>query len=336
MRLTHILTIALLIGCSGKADDSAEGTTAGTTGATTTGSTTSGTTSGTTGSGGSSGTSGTSGTTATSGSTTGGTTATYHPKGYSADEVHGLDAKLGSDDCTSCHGADLTGDGAAVSCDTCHSSDWRTDCVFCHGGTDNETGAPPEDIDGTTDAASSSFSPHTSHVTASANHAAFECEQCHAQPEDILSAGHVFIDDSTPGVAESDFSAGLSAATTWDSKTLTCNNTYCHGTGQGDDGSSTVGDKYSCTDCHATADSDIATINSMSGEHAEHISEDVGCHECHGDVINSDGVITAPELHVSGAPDVTITKLEASNSGSGWSCSGRCHDEGHGAESWED
>ena len=33
-----------------------------------------------------------------------------------------------------------------MSCDDCHDEGWRTDCVFCHGGVDDTTGAPPEDI----------------------------------------------------------------------------------------------------------------------------------------------------------------------------------------------
>ena len=114
-----------------------------------------------------------------------------------------MEARLGEQVCTNCHGDDLKGDAGqgSASCDT-----WRSDCTFCHGGEDNLTGAPPEDIhDAAIDA---SFGPHTAHVEGGIR-TALECTECHVEPEGVLSIGHMF--DATPGVAENDFSVGLRA-----------------------------------------------------------------------------------------------------------------------------
>jgi hypothetical protein len=56
----------------------------------------------------------------------------YHPVGYEAAAVHGLELKTGAQDCRECHGATLEG-GSGPSCDSCHQDGWRTNCTYCHG-----------------------------------------------------------------------------------------------------------------------------------------------------------------------------------------------------------
>ena len=68
-----------------------------------------------------------------------GAIAGYHPEGFAAAEVHGPELKLHTQDCRACHGNDLKGGSAEVSCDSCHEPEWRTDCVYCHGGSENAT-----------------------------------------------------------------------------------------------------------------------------------------------------------------------------------------------------
>ena len=70
----------------------------------------------------------------------------HHPDGWAAADTHGLAAKFVQEDCRSCHGLQLDGGPVGVSCDGCHQPNWKTTCTFCHGGTDNQTGAPPRDI----------------------------------------------------------------------------------------------------------------------------------------------------------------------------------------------
>lgn len=256
----------------------------------------------------------------------------YHPEGWADPGEHGLGAKLQEDTCVSCHGADLTGGEVGVSCDTCHaeySADWRTDCTFCHGGEDNTTGAPPVDIDGSS--TDISFSAHTAHVTTNL-HEAYECTQCHDKPEDVLSTGHLFLGDSTPAVAETDFSAGLSDRSDWDGNG-TCSDSYCHGNGQGDNGTGKIGtDETSCDSCHAGPSSGEDAWARMSGEHAEHLEEGMDCYECHDETVSSAGAITDPSKHVNGTPDIAFDGYVTR---SGDTCSGSCHGEGHSGEPWD-
>jgi len=258
-----------------------------------------------------------------------GTTGSYHPDGFEDPAVHGLEAKLHEQTCTDCHGADLSG-GAGLSCDSCHPAGWRTDCTFCHGGVDNSTGAPPESIlDETTDTA---FGAHTRHVEEN-THAAFECSQCHTTPTDVLSAGHLF--DSTPGQAELTFGAGLSPVASWTSAALSCSNLYCHGNGQGNNGSVTVADApLSCDSCHPDQTSGRDAWDRMSGAHEDHLREGLTCQECHNDTTTNGTSIATPALHVNGSPDIAFSGYGVSRTSAGL-CTGTCHGEGHTNESWD-
>ncbi len=249
--------------------------------------------------------------------------ASGHGSGWDDPGVHGLEAKEQTSDCTTCHGSSLTGGSASTSCDDCHSTGWRTDCTFCHGGIDNSTGAPPEDIDdGTTGL---SFGDHTEHVEQS-DHPAFDCDSCHDTPSDVMSSGHVFVGDSTAGVAEVDMSGGLSSAGSFAIGSRTCSNLYCHGNGAGVRGSVTIGDSTNCSSCHGSRSSS----SGMSGDHRDHISEGVDCGECHADTLSGSTSISNPSNHVNGSVDVRITGLSYSGS----RCTGSCHGEYHSGERW--
>ena len=264
----------------------------------------------------------------------------YHPEDYASSDVHGPDAKLQVLECIECHGADLTGSGEAASCDSCHTEGWRTTCTYCHGGTESDDGAPPRDIDGETDPDLISYPHHTIHLSDSAYKDAFECSTCHAVPEDVLSEGHLFVGDDTPGVAELDFSAGLSAAAVWDG--ATCSELYCHGDGQGDNGEIAVGSTIDdCTSCHPHKDSSEAEWMAMSGAHDRHLSheDDSGlgfeCGDCHKDVVDIWEPIVDTSLHVNGEVNIravgTITWTATTET-----CEGECHGERHEDRWWFD
>jgi predicted CxxxxCH...CXXCH cytochrome family protein len=253
----------------------------------------------------------------------------HHPDGFYAPEAHGPAAKQQDEACTSCHGADLTGGTAAEpSCDACHPSDWRTDCTFCHGGTDNTTGAPPRDISGETSASATTFPEHTAHVTTNL-HAAFDCEQCHSRPTDVLSVGHIFVGDTTKGVAETDFTLGLSPAGSYDGLGG-CSNLYCHGNGQGNNGTATSGDDVSaCDDCHGSRTN---RRGDLSGRHSDHLEEGLGCAECHSATVSGDSTVSDPAKHVNGVADVVLPYGMARDE-RGF-CTGTCHEEYHGGRLW--
>lgn len=251
----------------------------------------------------------------------------YHPDGWADSSVHGHAAKYQDESCTSCHGADLAGGTAGVSCDECHESGWRTQCTFCHGGSENTTGAPAEGIDDVD--ADSAFGAHASHVTVGV-HDAYGCVQCHVQPADVLSAGHFLTGDGTPGVSEVSFSGGLSTSAAWSSSG--CTNVYCHGNGNGTLGSVDIGDAVACGTCHAVEASwwTGGWLN-LGGEHIKHLWEGYLCAECHSATVAEGDVIVDPALHVNGTLDVALPYGMTWSAGT---CNGECHGEGHTNQTW--
>jgi predicted CxxxxCH...CXXCH cytochrome family protein len=241
----------------------------------------------------------------------------YHPVGYDEATAHGPDTLLGPEDCRECHGEDLAGGTSGVDCDSCHQPEWRTNCVYCHGGTDGDTdGAPPRDLDGRTD--SLTFDPHRAHVDAD-DHKAVACATCHGTlPEDVLTPGHTF--DDTQGEAEI-APTGLGQGLLYDGSGG-CSNVYCHGNGKGTRGATDEDDDATtCASCHP----------SLAQEHGRH--RDEACADCHGPASGSNA-IDDPSKHVDGAVDVQATGLSVSRSGSDFTCTGFCHNRIHFFEGW--
>lgn len=258
----------------------------------------------------------------------------FHEVGYAAAGVHGHDAKYQVLPCTQCHGTDLAGVGDIPSCDGCHSEGWRSDCTFCHGDPLDGTGAPPRHISGEDEGLDASYAPHRAHTGTTALHEAFDCSTCHSTPTDVLSPGHLFVADSTAGVAEVDFLGGLSDAARWNPETGTCSNLYCHGNGRGDNGTVVhTADVAACNRCHPSQASGEGPLDTMSGVHRDHVRNDVGCWECHGGTTNAAQAIVDVSLHVNGVKDLQI--VPAINRSAGL-CSGTCHGESHVSETWFD
>lgn len=259
----------------------------------------------------------------------------YHPDGWADADQHGMGAKMGELPCINCHGEDLNGGLAGVSCDECHDKGWRNNCTFCHGGTDNPSGAPPRDIDNQSNTSTLSFQAHSAHVTASDTHDGFECSECHTTPTNVLSLGHVLVGDTTPGQAEVNFTDGLSQAASWNGQT--CTNLYCHGYAGQDNGSMDHDDaEAACGSCHpAGASSEDAWEDRMSGEHHEHLRRGASCSDCHGSTVNTNGVIINTQQHVNGTVDIS---LPTGMSRTGSSCTGECHiddrEEEHRSNNW--
>ena len=263
------------------------------------------------------------------GTSTSTTDARYHAEGYAEATVHGYELELGLEaDCRQCHGQALEGEDDAPDCDSCHQAGWRDDCTYCHGGVDDDSGAPPRDLAGVRELALASFKAHTPHGT-EANHAAYACGECHVEPTDVLSVGHIF-DDETAGVAEVVFAGGLSRQGQYDGNGA-CSNLYCHGSGRVTGAASHDDAKPDCNACHAgpTAVSAWATL---SGQHRKHMRERVACTDCHAGTVSAANTIIGPLLHVDGDEDVdfgdnAVTRTNAR-------CTGTCHNERHTNETW--
>jgi predicted CxxxxCH...CXXCH cytochrome family protein len=253
-----------------------------------------------------------------------------HPDGFEAPELHGQEALLRLQVCTGCHGADLDG-GTAQGCDGCHAdsghADWRSDCVYCHGGADGDVdGAPPQDIDNQT--AGISFQGHRAHLDGDI-HPSWDCRTCHdgaqTYADAFADAGHWF--DTTPRVAEVRF-WGDAAGTSYASRT--CSDSYCHGNGQTNGTQVDQATPLDCDGCHSYA----FDRGDLSGTHALHLGEaGVTCADCHSVVVDAAGAVTAPARHVDGVKDVD------NNATVGWNaaartCSNSCHNHTHSNVGW--
>ncbi len=219
--------------------------------------------------------------------------------------------------CRACHGDALDGGAAGVSCESCHA-DWQTDCTYCHGATDNMTGAPPAAVDGATIRTDLAVGAHTLHVDATAMHVAWDCERCHVVPTAALDVGHIDGDAR----AEVVFDA-LNPGASYD-LTGSCANLYCHGDGQTPLASMDWGidPVMDCTSCH---DDGTAGGVGMSGDHELHFTQAVPCQECHNTVVDAAVTIIGLDLHVNGTADVDFLQ---GGTLAGGTCSGlgaACH-----------
>lgn len=241
-------------------------------------------------------------------------TSKYHPAGYGAAKVHGLESNLNKDNCLSCHGDKLDGCANSPSCDNCHdgghAKDWRKDCTYCHGGGDNKLGAPPRDIDGKSDAMTLSFLAHTAHVT-NQRHRPYDCDTCHKNYKDALEPGHMY--DDTPEKAEVMFDGGLSKEGMYLGNG-SCANLYCHGDGKTKKTSKQTDGKQTCKSCHSDAPT--------TGQHPTHSGIGFDCSECHGLTVDTALTISGPDYHVNGKVDLTMPEDNMKWNGT---CTGTCH-----------
>ena len=256
-----------------------------------------------------------------SGDPGGGGAARIHPEGFAAAAAHGPELLLGVQDCRACHGTDLTG-GTGPSCDTCHTPQepqaWRSDCTYCHGGADSDSGAPPRDLDGEGD---SRFGAHAAHVGTSLA-AAVDCVECHQQPAELLDPGHMF--DDTPAIAEVVFTAGRSPDGSFADGQ--CSNLYCHGDGRQNGAVAAGAPAMTCSGCHGAPPG--------SGDHGDHGGE--GCIECHQDTAGAGETIADPARHIDGLRQVAIAEpgLTVTVNGAEIRCSGPCHGRDHENDLW--
>jgi len=140
----------------------------------------------------------------------------------------------------------------------------------------------------------------------------FECTECHDQPDNVFTLGHVLLGDTTPDRAEVNFTAGISPEGTWDTSVGTCATLYCHGDGQEDNGEvSEDAAPPTCGECHPYLESSGSAWRGMSGKHRDHLRIDgATCSMCHyqtmGNPDCSDGAdcITDTSLHINRVNEV--------------------------------
>jgi predicted CxxxxCH...CXXCH cytochrome family protein len=222
-------------------------------------------------------------------------TTGVHPAGFpdpASPAFHGRDLERRNWDfalCASCHGTDLSGGSAQVSCLSCHRKG-PTACTTCHR-------------DGPTSNA------HTVHAGRNV-----QCAECHTVPARWDDDGHILHDG--PGPAQVMFAplaatthapADRAGAPSWDG--ATCSNVYCHGDALHAAGGAATRPRWdapatgACDSCHASpppghARSDCASCHPTSAPHidgAVQVGRTTGCDGCHGTAASP-----APPFDLSG------------------------------------
>ena len=234
----------------------------------------------------------------------------------SSPDFHAFSADRGLAACQGCHGAALDGGFTGVGCARCHDAalpagvtTWSQNCVMCHGGGSDGTGAPPRTIWGyQSDAVR--VGAHAAHLAGGALAGPIACSTCHVRPSSAFSDGHIdLVAGAAAPTASVTFSgvAAVGGAGTWDRASRGCT-VYCHGAGFAGtpaQGSNSVPDwtggagEATCGSCHALPPGGTHPANPLCGScHAGYGATTVnlgthlngvvdapvlGCASCHGD-----------------------------------------------------
>ncbi len=216
-----------------------------------------------------------------------------HPEEFLDPAIHGNHFNEdGPGACSICHGEDLLGGPSGTSCDKCHPN-FRTNCTFCHGGTDNDTGAPPEGYLGETDTSYAGVGAHTAHMLENPFwHKSYGCSECHATYTDAMDPGHI---DGVAALVWGPTATEEDATPIYED--ASCSSVYCHG-GAFEDGDGALtapswttvdGTQAACGNCHALP---------PGGDHPP-MSD---CSMCHGCVAEPGPAIRAEgaAFHING------------------------------------
>jgi len=221
--------------------------------------------------------------------------STMHPEGYAAMEKHGLTFdKFGIVTCNGCHGEDLEGGIVGVSCEQCHPG-FGTNCTFCHGGTDNQTGAPPADLQGNTTSFNDAVGAHTAHLTEDSDwHKAIACTECHVVPTSILDEGHA--DGGHGDLTWGPLASAQGTEPAWEIGL--CESSYCHGA------TLTGGTVHSPQwSAGPEGQADCGACHGLPPEGGPHANAD-DCSVCHSTVMDSATTFKDPDLHINGTTDM--------------------------------
>jgi predicted CxxxxCH...CXXCH cytochrome family protein len=210
-----------------------------------------------------------------------------HPAGISdpdSEDFHGRELERRDWDfalCATCHGAELDGGAAGVSCISCHQ-DGVTACSTCHDA-EPETAA------------------HPAHLQR------YECSECHKVPDRWDAEGHILAGGhADPAPAEVIFGeaagwrpdfADAASEPVYDPDTGACSGVYCHGDPLGDPAATdtrpvwTASQPAECGSCHGAPPASHPPVEACGSCHpdtAGHIDGELaigdgpGCSGCHG------------------------------------------------------
>lgn len=229
--------------------------------------------------------------------------------------------------CQSCHGGNYDGGTVDVSCRTCHDQPGGPEnCATCHGSANP---APPRDLSGNTATSARGVGAHQKHLTAGTISAVSICSDCHTVPTGLDRPGHVdsptpaevpmssvlaSIATNEPGTADFDDTLPLfSPDPTWTAGSLSCANTYCHGTFKnGNPAFAPVwndlsGTQAACGTCHGDPSRATLALRSRPRTAAEggtHPAE-TACVDCHSQVVDANLRFVDKSKHINGMLEVS-------------------------------
>ncbi len=215
-----------------------------------------------------------------------------------------------------CHGSGETPAWSAKADFTCSS---------CHGGSDNDSGAPPPDLRGNTSQTATGVGAHTAHLTSAKWSRVFDCTECHTKPEQIADAGHIDGDFEVE-IRWGNFSKTGNLTPTWDG--TQCSNVYCHGANLSDGKTPkprwTSTDGISCDACHG--------LPPKTGAHEEHVEDSqLDCQICHEGYTKNNSV--DKQTHLDGKNDVKLSSAVGGSYANGVCSNVYCHGSGN-SPSW--
>ncbi|MFC1724591.1 CxxxxCH/CxxCH domain-containing protein [candidate division KSB1 bacterium] len=213
--------------------------------------------------------------------------------------------------CKSCHGDDYTGGGVNKSCYECHD-EGPLSCTTCHGGEDNNSGAPPKDLNHNNGIESLSVGMHTVHVEGTANSNPVSCAACHTVPFTYEAEGHIDDTENTE-VIFSGLAAANSSSPSWNRTLARCSSTYCHGnftSGNSDYQPNWISPQTeSCGTCHDLPPS------GKTGNKFEHFSNHSDCSTCHSNAVDANLQFIDKSIHINGVLNVPSLSCTACHGG---------------------
>ena len=218
--------------------------------------------------------------------------------------------------CQQCHGVDYAGGKVGESCLECHTLPGGPEaCNTCHGNSNNP--APPKDLRGNTERSAIGVGAHQKHVAETTITTLLGCQSCHPPLTGFDDPAHIN-NPITPEIQFCELATDSSWLNpVWDSTTATCSQVYCHGAFKFRKDESA--NQYAYVDSVITGVSaPVFWTEEPSGEAcalchalppAGHLGEGLfttpqSCSGCHTAVVNPDGSIKDPSLHINGKADL--------------------------------
>jgi len=209
--------------------------------------------------------------------------------------------------CQKCHGLDYWGGSSGKGCYDCHKAS-PEDCRLCHGNNVN-TIYPPKALNGDTSIQYIGVGTHSSHLKPKYS-ASTGCICCHKKITSFEDPVH--IGNNPDGIAEVTFDStsvkitgGIKPIPVWERNTGICDGSYCHGNFVNGNYRLinppinplwTLPASVKCGSCHG----DPQTENPLPGGSHPQGYTIYNCYQCHGSVINSQGIIINKNFHING------------------------------------